>query len=96
VDILDPVFNPNVYPSGRVCLGTKWLATETLDLIVLRVAKILTFDSDILNDRAPANMEAAYWYKAALAARPEAFPTEKIAIESEIPASKPAWKGVGS
>jgi ubiquitin-protein ligase len=27
------VFNPNVYTSGRVCLGSKWLATEFLDLL---------------------------------------------------------------
>lgn len=91
VDILDPVFNPNVYPSGRVCLGKKWLATEGLDLVVLRVVKILTFDPEILNDWAPANMEAARWYKAVLAAHPGAFPSEKVAVTEDIPPQKVMW-----
>lgn len=91
VDILDPVFNPNVYPSGRVCLGKKWLATEGLDLVVLRVAKILTFDPDILNDWAPANMEAARWYKAVMAANPGAFPSEKLAIDEDTAPQRVMW-----
>ena len=91
VEILDPVFNPNVYPSGRVCLGKKWLATEGLDLIVLRVIKILTFDPEILNDWAPANMEAAHWYKATRAAHPGAFPSEKLALDEAAAAGKTVW-----
>jgi len=91
VEILDPVFNPNVYASGRVCLGKKWLATEGLDLIVLRVIKILTFDPEILNDWAPANLEAAHWYKAVLAASPGAFPSEKIALGEAAVAAKAVW-----
>src|SRR5687767_6355221 len=78
VEILDPIYNPNVYPSGRVCLGNKWLATEGLDLVILRVAKILTFDPETVNDRNPANMEAAMWYKVMVERHPEAFPTEKV------------------
>lgn len=91
VEILDPVFNPNVYPSGRVCLGKKWIATEGLDLIVLRVIKILTFDPEILNDWAPANMEAAFWYKSMLASNPGAFPTERIALGEESAPAKSVW-----
>ncbi len=91
VDILDPVFNPNVYPSGRVCLGKKWLATEGLDLVVLRVVKILTFDPEILNDWAPADMEAARWYKALLATTPAAFPSEKLALEEWAAPQKVLW-----
>src|SRR6202000_1478737 len=44
VEALDPLFNPNVYVSGRFCLGAKWLPTEGLDLLVLRLVKILIFD----------------------------------------------------
>jgi len=91
VEVLDPVFNPNVYPSGRVCLGKKWLATEGLDLIVLRVVKILTFDPEILNDWAPANMEAAFWYKTMLASNRGLFPTEKIALDEEVAAARTVW-----
>src|SRR6185312_15111277 len=50
IDVLDPVFNPNVYGSGRFCLGAKWMPTESLDMLILRVAKILTFDTEIMND----------------------------------------------
>jgi hypothetical protein len=91
VDILDPVFNPNVYPSGRVCLGKKWLATEGLDLIVLRVAKILTFDREILNDWSPAHMEAAHWYKAMLRDHPGAFPSDTLGLVEEAPPKKMVW-----
>jgi hypothetical protein len=76
IDVLDPVFNPNVYGSGRFCLGAKWMPTEGLDMLIMRVAKILTFDPEILNDRSPANMEATQWYKATQAAHPQAFPTD--------------------
>src|SRR5688572_18122839 len=37
-----PVFHPNVYSSGQVCLGAKWIPTEGLDLLVKRVAQIVT------------------------------------------------------
>ena len=91
VDILDPVFNPNVYTSGRVCLGKKWIATEGLDLTVLRIIKILTFDPEILNDWAPANLEAAHWYKATRAVYPGSFPTEKIALDEEVVVKRVTW-----
>lgn len=91
VEILDPIYNPNVYPSGRVCLGNKWLATEGLDLVVLRVAKILTFDPETVNDRNPANMEAAMWYKVMVERHPEAFPTEKVDLAPEGAAKTVRW-----
>jgi hypothetical protein len=84
IDVLDPVFNPNVYGSGRFCLGAKWMPTEGLDMLIMRVAKILTFDPEILNDRSPANMEATQWYKATQAAHPHAFPTDAIDLEPEV------------
>jgi hypothetical protein len=43
------VFNPNVYESGRVCFGAKWLPTEYLDLLAQRLFKILAFDAAIIN-----------------------------------------------
>ena len=88
IEVLDPVFNPNVYASGRFCLGTKWIATEGLDRLVVRAIKILTFDPEIMNDRSPANMEATYWFKAAQAEHPDAFPTDTLELEAEIAAKK--------
>ncbi len=94
VEIIDPIFNPNVYPSGRVCLGNKWLATEGLDLVVMRVAKILTFDPETVNDHNPANMDAAMWFKVMLEQHPDAFPTEKIYLEPEAATKAVRWSEI--
>src|ERR1700756_2375841 len=32
--IKTPIFHPNVFPSGQICLGGRWLPTESLDLLV--------------------------------------------------------------
>ena len=84
IEALDPVFNPNIYTSGRFCLGAKWLATESLDFLLMRVAKILTFNPEILSDRSPANMQAAQWYNAAVLQFPDAFPTDRFELEPEV------------
>ena len=95
IDVLDSVFNPNVYASGRFCLGAKWLPTEGLDMLITRVAKILTFDPEILNDRSPANMEATQWYKAALETHPSAFPSDRFELEpEEVVKKKLSWNEV--
>lgn len=72
------VFHPNVYSSGQVCLGTKWLATEYLDLFVKRLVKILTFDPAYTNVNSPANREAANWYSNKILTNPNLFPTENL------------------
>ena len=64
VELDPPVFHPNVYQSGRVCLGFTWLPTESLDLLVRRLARIVTFDPLVLNTSSPANPAAARWYLA--------------------------------
>ncbi len=78
VSILSPVWNPNVYISGLVCLGRKWLPTEGLDLLVIRVMKLLAFDPLLLNTASPANSEAAKWYLDARSRYPAAFPTTTL------------------
>jgi ubiquitin-protein ligase len=88
IDVLDPVFNPNVYTSGRFCLGAKWLPTEGLDLLIMRVAKILAFEPEILNDRSPANLEATQWYKATRDAHPAAFPSDLFELDAEVAVKK--------
>ncbi|MFM0096389.1 ubiquitin-conjugating enzyme E2 [Paraburkholderia nemoris] len=75
--ITTPIFHPNVFASGKICLGTKWLPTQGLDLLIRRVVQIITFDPDVLNERSPANGTAVDWYRSALRANPEAFPTTR-------------------
>jgi LSD1 subclass zinc finger protein len=76
--ITTKIFHPNVYASGKICFGTKWLPTEGLDLLAKRIVKIITFDSSILNERSPANAEALQWYRAAVRRHPASFPTDSI------------------
>jgi hypothetical protein len=74
--VLTPVWHPNVFPSGTICLGTKWLASEGLDLFVQRIARLLTFDSLLVNTASAANRAAAEWYQRARQRHPDAFPTD--------------------
>jgi len=72
------VFHPNVYRSGLVCLGSKWITTEFLDLLVKRLVKILTYDPAVIDLKPPANSDAANWYSKVLHTNPTLFPTENL------------------
>ena len=76
------VFHPNVYSSGQVCLGTKWIPTEGLDLLLERLIKILIFDATILNTKSPANTEALSWYRTKVRSAPNFFPTDTFVKNS--------------
>jgi hypothetical protein len=76
-----PIVHPNVYASGIICLGTRWLPAEGLDLFVQRLLRLLTFHPLLINATAPANREAAAWYWRTRERHPEAFPTDKDALE---------------
>lgn len=77
VATLSPVvFHPNVYPSGQVCLGSKWIVSEFLDLLVKRVVRIITYQPDVLNEASPANGAAVSWYREQKRRSPQAFPTD--------------------
>lgn len=91
-----PVFHPNVYPSGRVCLGTRWLPTEGLDLLLRRVLQIVTFDPSLLNDRSPANNQALAWYRATRRANPAAFPSDslELARHADPPRLSMTWNNI--
>lgn len=91
--ITTPVYHPNVYSSGKICLGTKWLPTQGLDLLVKRIIQIITFDETILNGASPANGEALRWYRNAVSRHPQAFPTDKLVIK-EQPAKKMSWNNL--
>jgi predicted Zn finger-like uncharacterized protein len=86
--IATPIFHPNVFASGKICLGTKWVPMQGLDLLILRVIQIITFDPDVLNERSPANGAAVDWYRSALRANPEAFPTTRRISHPEKSASQ--------
>jgi ubiquitin-protein ligase len=86
------VFNPNVYTSGRVCLGSKWLATEFLDLLARRLFKILAFDESIINTASAANGEAARWYVRAKSKYPTEFPSDLLSDTASPTNSSMKWK----
>jgi len=91
--VTTPIFHPNVYPSGLVCLGAKWLPSEGLDLFVRRIARLLTFDPRLVNVHSAANRDALAWYLEALRRSPHAFPSDRVDLD--LPDDKPGtvrWK----
>jgi ubiquitin-protein ligase len=74
--ITTPIFHPNVFSSGRVCLGAKWIPTQGLDLLVEKLVQIVTYDVTILNADSPANSTALSWYRKAVQQFPKDFPTD--------------------
>jgi hypothetical protein len=89
-----PIFHPNVFENGRICLGDKWLATEGLDLLVRRIVDIVVFEPTRINLKPPANRAAAEWYRTAA---PELFPTDRFPIPSiDQAASRIGWKDLST
>lgn len=80
VTIQTPIFHPNVYTSGRICLGMTWIPSFGLDLLVRRIVQIITFDPTILNEASPANGLALSWYKQARRTHPDAFPSDTFSL----------------
>ena len=77
-----PIWHPNVFASGTICLGTRWSPTEGLDLFVQRLARLLTFDPLLVNIASAANREAAAWYERARRQHPQAFPSDHPSFEA--------------
>ncbi len=94
--IRTPIFHPNVYSSGQICLGVKWLPTLGLDFLVKRIIQIITFDPAILNEQSPANGEALSWYRDSVRRHANAFPTDTALIETTAPAAKISWTNVSA
>lgn len=84
--VTTPIWHPNVFTAGTICLGTRWIATEGLDLFVRRLARLLTYDGLLVNTRSAANREAAVWYEQARRAHPGAFPTDHPTFGESAPA----------
>jgi len=78
VTIKTPIFHPNVYSSGLVCLGETWIAAEGLDLFVRRLIRLITFDPLVSGGLPPANQMASTWYHTTRRTRPDLFPTERV------------------
>lgn len=78
--VLTPIFHPHVFVSGVVCIGSKWLPAEGMDLFVQRVVRLLAFDPLLMNPNSIANIAANAWYQAALRRHPEAFPSDAAAL----------------
>jgi hypothetical protein len=83
--VLTPIHHPNVFPSGVVCLGAKWLASEGMDLFVARIARLLAFDPLLVNEQSVAHSAALLWYRAARWRHPQAFPTDAAALALGVP-----------
>lgn len=90
-------FHPNVFSSGLVCLGAKWLPTEGLDLLVKRVVQIITFDPAVVNTASPANPTASSWYLSVASRSRALFPTDNLPFLSEArPTVKPVWRNLST
>jgi len=76
------IFHPNVFASGVVCQGDKWLPGEGLDLLVKRIIRLVTFDPAHVNPASAANRVAAAWYLQQRRKMPEAFPTDTLPFAS--------------
>jgi len=83
VTIKTPIFHPNVYSSGLVCLGETWIAAEGLDLFVRRLIRLITFDPLVSGGLPPANQMASSWYHMTRRTRPDLFPTEAVSFGEE-------------
>ena len=77
VSFQTPIWNPNVFASGRLCYGD-WKVMEFLDLFLIRLMRIVALDPLIINLNSPANAGAAAWYRSTLRAQPELFPTRQV------------------
>jgi ubiquitin-protein ligase len=73
--MLSPLWHPNVFANGNICLGSRWQATEGLDLFVTRIVKLLIYDSLLVNLQSMAHADAGRWYLQALKQHPTSFPT---------------------
>lgn len=94
VDFKTPIWNPNVYKSGKWCFG-EWKITENLELFVVRLMKVIALDPTIINPRSAANAEAATWFVNHHRLRPELFPTVEISgLMIAAPQPSISWRSI--
>jgi hypothetical protein len=85
VTVESPIFHPNVFASGVVCQGERWLPGEGIDLFVRRMIGLVTFAPGAVNPASAANREAAAWYLQQRARTPAAFPTDRLDFGAAAP-----------
>jgi Ubiquitin-conjugating enzyme len=90
--VMTPIFHPHVFASGLVCQGARWLASEGMDLFVIRMVRLLAFDPLLVNSHSVAHREAMQWYAATSRRLPEAFPTDAaaLALGADAPSAQAA------
>jgi ubiquitin-protein ligase len=94
VNFQTPIWNPNVYSSGRWCFG-EWKITENLALFVTRLMKVIALDPEIINPRSPANADAANWYVQMRRQQPNLFPTVSLmSLMAEAVPPKIGWRTI--
>ncbi|GIX41174.1 MAG: hypothetical protein KatS3mg129_0907 [Leptospiraceae bacterium] len=82
------VFNPHVFESGNICTGYKWMPSNTLDLEVIRIIKLLLLYPEYINSKSPANSQALSWFKK----NKKKFPLLKLEEIYKENKSKIQWK----
>jgi len=73
-----PIFHPNVFPDGRVCIGG-FNPIESLAAFVLRLARYIQCDSAITGLHSPANTAAQDFFRA----HPDLFPCDDTVLPPE-------------
>jgi hypothetical protein len=73
----DPIFHPNVFADGRICIGS-YVSTESLGRFVLRIARMIRFEPAFINENSAANRDAVPWYLANL----HSFPVDRRPLPS--------------
>jgi hypothetical protein len=70
-----PIFHPNVYTDGRICIGD-YVSSESLGRFVLRIARMIKFEPAFINEHSAANGSAVPWYSANL----RSFPVDRAVL----------------
>jgi ubiquitin-protein ligase len=94
VTVTTPIWNPNIFTSGLICLGQKWIPTHNLGLLVQRVMQIIALEPAIINLASPANGDAGKWYANSVRRNPSLFPT--VALDSLRASAQPKiiWRTI--
>jgi ubiquitin-protein ligase len=86
--MLSPVFNPHVFPNLAICLGGVWNASETLDMVILKIGALLQLDPRVLDPNSPANQKANQWIQQ----NRSKIPLGQVSFQAPIkPSSKIVW-----
>lgn len=92
--IISQVFNVNVFPNGRVCMGSKWMPSHQLTLTIARLWRILSLDPEVINPNSPANGDAIPWWQGLLQNHHHLLPTASRLATEEAPKPKLGWKPI--